>query len=555
MTEIKEQESIHDILYPYKHIFGDQNVSLLSISEILEIIVHYYENIINSMPGNVYWFDKNCITEGANRNVLDMLGFNSINEFKGLNFEELGKLGNWTKKAEQSFKQDSSEVLATGIPKINIEEPPIPHTDGRMIYFLSNRVPIYGKNGKVIGFVGISIDITDRKVMEQKLVEAKEAAEKANRIKSEFLAVVSHELRLPLTAILGMAQLLKDQTLSDEEQKKYIEHILASGNHLVTLINNILDFSKLNEEKYELFCDTIDFKALTKEIYEIFQLAAQQKNIDLTFEYADEVPNIIYGDSRALKQIIINLIGNAIKFTSEGSVALSIACLEQTEKSASLKISIKDTGIGIPDDKKEIIFDKFEQVDNSHTRRFSGTGIGLSITKKLIELMGGTIEVESRLGEGSCFNCIIPFQKLRPNEVNEKELRVNSKVLDSTHEIKTISVLLVEDDKVIELIHRKFLEKLNCRVLSAESGAAALQILKIEKIDLILLDVGLPDISGYDTASLIRNRSYKKQIPIIALTGFSDEMAKQECFNAGIERFITKPIAFEQLQKLVDDYR
>ena len=273
-------------------------------------------------------------------------------------------------------------------------------SNGSAVWLLTTKVPLCDHDGQVTGLVGIGRNITKRKRTEDELRAAKEAADATNRSKSDFLANMSHEIRTPMNAIIGMTELLLDTDLT-ASQKEYLHMVEESGEVLLALINDILDFSKIEAGKLDLEHTAFDLRENLGDTMRSLAIRAHSKNLELAFRVAQDVPNTLSGDSGRLRQIVVNLVGNAIKFTDQGEVVVDVRCGVQTTEFATLQVTVKDTGIGIEEEKCESIFHEFEQADSSTTRRFGGTGLGLAISSRLVEMMNGKIWVESELGHGS----------------------------------------------------------------------------------------------------------------------------------------------------------
>jgi two-component system aerobic respiration control sensor histidine kinase ArcB len=361
--------------------------------------------IIALMPGNVYWKNKSGQYVGYNDNFLKIVR----HLLKTTTTEIIGKtdveiLG---KPAGETIVKVDQKVIETNTEWV-MEENAL-NIDGQPAIYLSRKIPLQNSAGEIAGILGVSIDITDRKRMEEELKIAKEKAEAASRAKSQFLSITSHELRTPLTGIIGMANFLESGTLTPVEEEEYAKHILAAGKHLLAIVNDILDFAKLEADKFELVATPVDLKALIEEATMMLTATAKNKGLTLLIDYAATVPHRILGDSRALRQIIVNLVGNAIKFTAQGNVAIHVYCLQHDAKSAQLEIAVADTGVGIPEEQRELIFERFKQIESAYNRTQGGTGLGLSITKKLVGLMNGEITVKSEIDKGSTFSCVITF--------------------------------------------------------------------------------------------------------------------------------------------------
>lgn len=363
----------------------------------------YLENVLAVIPGNVYWKDRAGKYLGCNDNMARILNLPSRYDIRGKTLFTLAP----TKELASTIDKYDENIMLTNQEK-TIEE--FAHdADGQPATYLTRKVPLHNEEGKVIGMLGISLDITERKKLENDLIEAKDRAEAANKAKSEFLAMISHELRIPLTGMLGMAQLMQSDDGLLEIHREAAYDIIKSGDHLLALVDDLLDISKLEANKMQLNLAAMDLKNLIEKVVSMLLSKAKQKNLELQIHYEENTPHLIYSDSRALQQILLNLIGNAIKFTKAGHIFIKVTYVSQLPYNAKLMLTIEDTGIGIPADKLESIFEPFNQADTSITRQYGGTGLGLSICKSYVELMGGNIEVESEIGKGSIFTLTIPF--------------------------------------------------------------------------------------------------------------------------------------------------
>ncbi|WP_298628374.1 histidine kinase dimerization/phospho-acceptor domain-containing protein [uncultured Legionella sp.] len=292
----------------------------LSIETLLEHIVHYYETIIGCMPGNVYWLDKHGKTVGCNKNVLTMFGLDSITQFKGLSFEEMGQIGHWTDTAIQSFKKDTLDVLHTGTSKLNVEEPPIPHHDGRIIYFLTHRVPLFDNKKNIIGVVGISLDITERKQLELELKSAKERAEAANNAKTEFLTNMRHDIRTPLSGIVGFSELLKSES-TEARIKEYADNLITSSHALLSLMDEVLEAVRVSSGEIPMLKRKFSLMQTFEQVIDLNQARAHEKKLNLSLTMDTKLPRFVIGDKIRVHRIALELIGNALNFTDNGHVA------------------------------------------------------------------------------------------------------------------------------------------------------------------------------------------------------------------------------------------
>ncbi len=401
--------------------------------------------------------------------------------------------------------------------------------------------------GDMIGSVKIFKENTEKLIQsEQQITLAMEEATSANKAKSIFLARMSHELRTPLNAILGFAGLLKKSKNLDNQEKKNLDVIKRSGNHLLNIINEILELSKIEAGKIELVPKTFDFYELIKDIESMFAFRCESKGLEFNLSVDSNVPTIIRTDEQRLKQILINLLGNSLKFTKQGSI-----CLNIYEQKGKLFFEVKDSGIGI--DKKDIkkIFKPFEQIkkDDYHSQ---GTGLGLSITKELISLMGGNIYVKSILNKGSEFYFSIDYKKSSKSKLEDKILLKDVISISDKNDDKTI--LVVDDIKENRDLVVQILMQYGFKTYEASSGKQAIDIFKAHSIDLIFMDILMTGLDGLETTNIIRADLNKRDIPIIALSANVFEEDKQKAYRSGANDFLAKPVDEKELIQLLQKY-
>ena len=414
-----------------------------------------------------------------------------------------------------------------------------------------------GKRAEELGIANVELAIQNEEkvklAVELIIVEeAKSKAERAAQIaedtvkaKQQFLSNMSHEIRTPMNAIIGFTKVLLKTDLS-AKQKEYLTAIKMSGDTLTVLINDILDLAKVDSGK--MIFEKTPFKIATSiaAMIHVFETKIQEKNLQLIKEYDNKIPMVLAGDPVRLHQIILNLVSNAIKFTTEGIITVSVQLLNEDEEKATIKFAITDTGIGIAEDKIEHIFDNFQQATNETSRLYGGTGLGLAIAKQLVERQNGTIIVKSKLGEGSTFSFILPFQKTKA----EAELETELKIFDV--EVKNIKVLVVEDVTLNQLLMETLLDDFGFDHDIAGNGKIAIEKLKNKQYDIILMDLQMPEMNGFQATEYIRN-ILNSQIPIIALTADVTTVDFQKCKAVGMNDYLSKPINERLLyNKMID---
>lgn len=441
--------------------------------------------------------------------------------------------------------------------------------DGFRFPVLLSVTAIKNEAGEITGFLGVARDITERKQAEKEIREAKEEAERlakqakaATQAKSEFLAGMSHEIRTPMNAILGMAELL-DETPLNKEQSQYVDAFKGAGETLLALINDILDLSKVEAGKMDFEEVDFDLNALVKETVEIMTVRAKEKGLDLPWSFSDKIPLNLKGDPTRLRQILINLIGNGIKFTDKGSVSLECRLENESQKTSDSKrvcllFSVKDTGVGIPREKQETIFEAFSQADSTVTRKFGGTGLGLSLTQRFVEKMGGKICVASDPGKGSTFFFTAQFAigEKTPPPISQTEKEGEPKPIDQGS-LPPLNILMAEDTKDNQMLVKAFLKKTPVQMDIAENGQIAVGKFKSNKYDLLLMDVQMPVMDGYTATKEIRaweKDQGLKPTPIVALTAHAMKEDIQKSLDAGCDGHLTKPIRKAKLLETIVEF-
>ncbi len=498
-----------------------------------------YRGILENMELGILEVDNNGHVVRAYDRFCSMTGY-SQEELLGKDALEL-----LVEEDERHILQQQTADRAKG--KASVYEIGIIKKNGEKIWVLISGAPIMDSNQKIVGTIGLHYDITDRKRSVVELEKAKVEAEAAKEAEKQFLANVSHEMRTPLNAILGMTNLLNGTNLN-LEQREYLEMLDSSSNMLHSLITDILDISKIDAGEVRVNKSPFDLIKILTTMVRTFSLRMESKPVEVRFVQPDLKDFWVNGDLLLFRQILNNLIGNACKFTKKGSVTLELRLQLLSDSTVKVCIDVIDTGIGIADEEQQLIFQKFKQASNNKEKHYSGTGLGLVITKKLVELQNGTIQLKSRLNEGSTFSIHIPFERCdKIAEIEEQEIDVSS--------IGESKILIVEDNYLNQRYITTLMKKWSIDYELAKDGLVAVDLCKKEKFDLVLMDVNMPKLDGFEASrKILGSCKYNKSTPIVALTASGLKHTKVETERVGMVDFLLKPLHPEDLKKILVKY-
>ncbi|MBL7479559.1 ATP-binding protein [Legionella bononiensis] len=528
---------------------------LVPADNINKVTFDFLDTIIAEIPVSVYWMNKDYIYLGCSNSMAKLLNLPSRHDIVGKTYADL-----YDKKSAAFYKKSDKSVIEHGM-SLSLEEP-LYQPDGTKLIYISKKVPLYDGHGNIMGMLGISTDITERKKMEHDLKLAKEAAEAADRAKTEFIANMGHDIRTPLSGVIGMAELLEN-SLENEEQKFEAHIIHDSGEELLSMLNDILDDIKagtINDGEPHLA--PFNIHQCVDDLIKLERPTTTTKRLGLFVEMDEAVPQIIISDRKKIQRILLNLLSNAVKFTKSGHITLTIKCVERKKDRVQLQFSVSDTGIGIPKELQTKVFERFYRSSPSYKGIYKGYGLGLHIAKTYVEQLGGHITVISQEGVGSTVQFDLPChisqnETVQPSKHNKKP--ASSLSIDKIENANTLSplCLLIEDNPTALVVLESLITKAGCQFKTATNGEEALNLIKLHHFDLIITDIGLPGISGTEFCALTRTWEQthnQSSQPIIGLTGHARDAAYDECIASGMNDVFSKPANIELIHSLIKTY-
>ncbi|MFJ1268727.1 ATP-binding protein [Legionella lytica] len=512
-------------------------------------VYNYLNGIINKIPCYVYWKNRDLQYIGCNQMAANFINLQSTEDIIGKT--DFDVFHDW--ELAKEYRATDEHIFATGKAVIN-QPGELVNDAGDVIHTLVSKVPIFNQAGEVMGLAGISVDVTD-------LTKAQVSSELANKVKTEFIANMSHDIRTPLTGVVGMAKLLEDN-LSDASQKQYAHWLGESGTQLLSMLNGILDVvSADNENEADVHAEVFDLRQLVQNIEQLERPSTLIKGLDLVARIDERIPACLSSDATKIHRILLNLLGNAIKFTQAGRVEITLDLIEQTATQARIRFHIADTGIGIPAELQDKIFDRFYRGTPSSKGTYTGHGVGLHIAQSYVELLGGKIQVSSELGKGTTFyfdlllNIAESELNLSPAQVAESDTLASGRGIRVTAE--SYKLLLVEDNKIALFTLENLVKLAGYQFTSVMDGESALHLAQTQRFDLIITDLGLPGLSGIELTRTIRGLErafHKESMPIIGLTAHSEDKIKRSCLEAGMNEVFTKPMTIDVLARIKTTY-
>ena len=545
--------------------------ALIKAQNNAELQKAYLDNIITHLPANVFWKNADSVIIGCNDRLAQCAGLEKATDIIGKSDYELP----WKEQAESIIKNDQ-EVMQSGITRTYEEMGKLP--DGTTATFLTIKAPLRDKKKKAIGVLGISVDITDRKAMEAATLDAKQKAEMATQLKSAFIENMQHDLRTPSLGVwTALADLVKEESASNKKER--LKMVEKSAKRLFKLCTEVTDFDNIERNEHSVTFKKFELHKLINNVIDLYRTAADKKGLSLNCHIAQKVPAIVKTDNYRVQRVLINLIGNAIKFTPTGSITLNVSVLNQNKNEAVLRFEVSDTGIGIPQEKKDYIYEKFTRGTPANNGIYKGSGLGLRIVKRFIEELKGDIDIQSEPNKGTTFYITFsveiplsndnlepldPINDIDPEEELELDLdklptlkKQDNKIIlenDSSLDANKTHMLLIEDDALAMYAAESCLKSLGLQITTASSVEEAKEKLKQHKFDFVISDLGLPDGTGFDIVRYIKKdhtHSLNFNTPFFALTAHSGKEKELEAADAGFVTLMTKPMTVPRLTSIL----
>ena len=498
--------------------------------------------LMEHLPDSIYFKDADSRFMRVSRGLARKFGFDDPQDIVGKSDADI-----FSAEHAREAREDEQRIMRTGQPVIEqIEKETWESREDT--WCSSTKLPLHGEDGQIVGTFGMTRDVTSLVKTEEALRRAKDLAEEASRAKSDFLANMSHEIRTPMNAIIGITELLL-QDHPTAHQREYLSMLLASGESLLAIINDVLDFSKIEAGKFELLPAPCNLRNALGDTMKAMGVQAHEKGLELIAVFEPDVPSAVELDLGRLRQAVINLVGNAIKFTEHGEVVVIVGAEAMEGDGVCLSIEVRDTGVGIPLDKQERIFAEFEQADGSTTRNYGGTGLGLAISSRLAQLMGGEITVQSEPGVGSTFRLSVEATVVQWDDIDMQQ---------TLHQLRALSVLIVDDNATNRRILCDVLQHWQMVALPANSGAEALALLnesyqRGEEVAMMITDINMPEMDGFELSAAVRADDRFAKLPIVALTSATRQGDRERCRQLKIDRQISKPIKHSELLMVIRD--
>ncbi|CEG58332.1 PAS domain-containing protein [Legionella fallonii] len=519
------------------------------------------ESIVANMPGHVYWKDKNGVYLGCNNRQARSLGFQYGYELVGKTDFDLP----WGDNKAELFRRNDKHIMDSGETQIIEEQAQV---DGKDAIVLSHKSPMRNKQDEVIGILGISIDISERKKIETELHYAKEQAEAASRAKTEFLENMRHDIRTPLTGIVGFSDIIKSEAVNPRI-KEYADNLIASSHALLDLMDEVLEAIRVSSGDIPKVKKKFVLQHIIQHALDLNKAKAASKCLDFSMEFDTDIPQYLIGDSVRIHRIVLELLANALNFTDSGFVKMTVELASRNNREVIIKLMVTDSGMGIPKDKQQEIFLHFKRLTPSYKGIYKGAGLGLSVIKQFIDDLDGEIYVDSELNKGSAFTCVLPLKVsllddatgVRDDFENDwtkapSQIIQATPMPSNTPEEQMHHVLVVEDNTIAQLVAKSILNQTGCSVDVASNGQEALTLWRQNDYELIFMDIGLPDMDGYQVTRHIRVQEVAKNrhTPIIALTAHVGEENKQRCIESGMNAVLSKPLSLTHCHEILSAF-